>query len=71
MSTKKFPRNPPNPHRVCWGCDRYCPASSMACGNGSVRTPHPAELFGEDWDQWPGAAEPPARSDDTIGAAPD
>ncbi len=22
----------------------------MRCGNGSVRTPHPFELFGEDWD---------------------
>lgn len=21
----------------------------MLCGNGSVRTPHPSELFGEDW----------------------
>jgi len=24
----------------------------MRCGNGSDRTPHPAELFGEDWDSW-------------------
>jgi hypothetical protein len=34
---------------VCWGCDKYCPADDLACGNGTIRTPHPAELFGEDW----------------------
>ncbi|WP_425428993.1 DUF3079 domain-containing protein [Aquabacterium olei] len=49
---KRFPINPPHPERVCWGCDRYCPAGSMACGNGSDRTAHPAELFGPDWDTW-------------------
>ena len=53
---KKFPSNPPHPERVCWGCDKYCPADSMACGNGSERTQHPAELFGADWAEW-GAAE--------------
>ncbi|HSH88813.1 MAG TPA: DUF3079 domain-containing protein [Ramlibacter sp.] len=49
MTRKRFPTHPANPHRVCWGCDRYCPADSMACGNGSDRTQHPEELFGEDW----------------------
>jgi len=24
----------------------------MACGNGSERTQHPIELFGEDWVEW-------------------
>lgn len=24
----------------------------MACGNGSDRTQHPVELFGEDWQEW-------------------
>ena len=24
----------------------------MLCGNGSERTPHPAELFGPDWVHW-------------------
>jgi hypothetical protein len=52
---KTFPLLPRNPHRICWGCDRYCPADSLACGNGSVRTPHPVELFGEDWHSWDGA----------------
>lgn len=47
--TKRFPLNPPHPERICWGCDRYCPAHDLACGNGSSRTQHPAELFGEDW----------------------
>jgi hypothetical protein len=43
------PLKPRNPERVCWGCDKYCPADSLACGNGTIRTPHPIELFGEDW----------------------
>lgn len=46
---KKFPLNPKHPERICWGCDRYCPATSLACGNGADRTMHPAELLGEDW----------------------
>lgn len=49
---KNFPINPKHPERICWGCDRYCPAKSLACGNGSDRTMHPAELFGEDWRDW-------------------
>ena len=54
---KKFPLNPAHPERICWGCDRYCPAVHMVCGNGSVATPHPAELFGEDWLTWTTADE--------------
>lgn len=49
---KKFPLNPAHPERNCWGCDRYCPADAMICGNGSVATLHPAELFGSDWATW-------------------
>lgn len=49
---KKFPIIPLHPERVCWGCDKYCPADSLACGNGSERTQHPSELFGEDWMEW-------------------
>jgi len=49
---KKFPLRPANPERVCWGCDQYCPAQSMRCGNGSERTQHPFELFGEGWFAW-------------------
>lgn len=45
----KLPLFPKNPERVCWGCDKYCPAESLACGNGTIRTQHPIELFGEDW----------------------
>ena len=60
MATKKFPIAPLHPERVCWGCDLYCPATDMRCGNGSDRTPHPSELFGPDWDQWGEAGEPPA-----------
>lgn len=51
-SARRFPIVPAHPERICWGCDRYCAADQMICGNGSVRTPHPAEMFGEDWLQW-------------------
>ncbi|MDH0335256.1 MULTISPECIES: DUF3079 domain-containing protein [Pseudomonadaceae] len=46
---KKFPLHPSHPERICWGCDRYCPTHSLACGNGADRTMHPAEMLGDDW----------------------
>lgn len=46
---KKIPLYPQHPERICWGCDRYCPAHSLSCGNGSSRTQHPIELLGDDW----------------------
>jgi hypothetical protein len=46
---KRFPIIPVKPELICWGCDKYCPADAMACGNGSDRTQHPVELFGDDW----------------------
>ena len=46
---KPFPLNPKHPERICWGCDRYCPADVLACGNGADRTMHPVESQGEDW----------------------
>ena len=48
---KKFPILPAHPERTCWGCDRYCAADAMICGNGTERTQHPSELFGEGWEQ--------------------
>lgn len=45
----KLPLLPKNPERVCWGCDKYCRADALDCGNGTVRTQHPIEIFGEDW----------------------
>jgi hypothetical protein len=53
--------NPAQPDRVCWGCERYCPAGELACGNGAIRTPHPKELFGEDWLAWSNGAPGPTR----------
>ena len=55
----KLPLHPKNPERVCWGCDKYCPADALTCGNGTERAQHPAELFGDDWYEWahPGDAE--------------
>ncbi len=46
---KKFPLHPRHPERICWGCDKYCAADDLGCGNGSGRTQHPAELLGDDW----------------------
>lgn len=48
----KVPMKPKNPERVCWGCDKYCPADDLACGNGTIRTAHPVELFGDEWLEW-------------------
>ena len=47
---KKFPIPPANPERICWGCDQFCSIDAMACSN--ERSPHPAELFGDDWLTW-------------------
>jgi len=43
---------PAHPERNCWGCDRFCAKDALLCGNGTERTQHPAELFGEDWAEW-------------------
>ena len=51
----KVPLHPMHPERICWGYDKFCPAGDLACGNGTIRTPHPEELFGEDWDEWAGS----------------
>ncbi|HEU5450410.1 MAG TPA: DUF3079 domain-containing protein [Terriglobales bacterium] len=48
----KISLHPKHPEKICWGCDKYCPADALACGNGTIRTPHPAELFGADWLEW-------------------
>lgn len=46
---KKFPIHPVHPERLCWGCDKYCSADALMCGNGSERTQHPVETWGDDW----------------------
>jgi len=51
MATRRFPVTPAHPERTCWGCDRYCAADGMVCGNGSERTQHPVELFGPGWER--------------------
>jgi hypothetical protein len=45
----KLPLHPKHPERICWGCDLYCAAEDLRCGNGTIRTQHPVELFGDDW----------------------
>ena len=52
MTKPKIALNPQHPERVCWGCDKYCAANDLRCGNGTIRTQHPVELFGEDWIEW-------------------
>ena len=47
-----FPIHPKYPERICWGCDKYCAADDLRCGNGTIRTEHPAEVFGDDWFEW-------------------
>lgn len=46
---KKFPIHPKNPERICWGCDKYCAADDLQCGNGCERIQHPIELDGREW----------------------
>jgi hypothetical protein len=65
---KRFPIHPAHPERNCWGCDRYCAADAMLCGNGSERAQHPLELFGEDWF---GREAVPAPASADAGAQPD
>jgi len=45
----KVPLHPNHPERICWGCEKLCPANDMRCGNGTERAQHPVELFGDDW----------------------
>ena len=47
--TRRLPIRPGHPERICWGCELFCPADDMRCGNGTDRTQHPIELWGEDW----------------------
>jgi hypothetical protein len=60
---KKFPLQPKHPERICWGCDMYCPAHSLACGNGASRTMHPVELFGDDWDTFNTLGDEPMKDE--------
>ncbi len=46
---KKFPIAPKHPERICWGCDKYCSADDLQCGNGCERIQHPMELDGAQW----------------------
>jgi Protein of unknown function (DUF3079) len=52
MAKVKIVLNPKHPARLCWGCEKLCPANDLRCGNGTIRTQHPVELFGDDWIEW-------------------
>jgi hypothetical protein len=45
----KLPLHPTHPERICWGCDKYCAADDLRCGNGTDRAQHPIEILGPDW----------------------
>ncbi|HVN42929.1 MAG TPA: DUF3079 domain-containing protein [Steroidobacteraceae bacterium] len=45
----KLPLRPAHPERVCWGCEHYCAADDLRCGNGTDRAQHPIEIFGPNW----------------------
>ncbi|MFZ0428695.1 MAG: DUF3079 domain-containing protein [Acidobacteriota bacterium] len=62
---KRIPLHPRHPERICWGCDRFCPADDLRCGNGTVRTMHPSELFGEDWVEWSQESNQPGQAPDS------
>jgi hypothetical protein len=47
--SRRLPLHPGHPERVCWGCEKFCAAGDMACGNGTDRAQHPIEIFGDDW----------------------
>jgi len=66
---KIFPLHPAKPELICWGCDRYCAAGDMICGNGSDRTQHPVELFGDDWHTF-GLNAKDAPTDDDMASSP-
>jgi len=38
---------PKHPERICWGCEKLCPANHLMCRE--TRAPHPVELYGDDW----------------------
>jgi hypothetical protein len=64
------PLYPRHPERVCWGCNKFCPAAELACGNGTIRTPHPIELLGEDWLEPADQDRERTHSDATSSAIP-
>lgn len=68
--TRKIPIHPGHPERICWGCEHFCPAEAMRCGNGTERAQHPLELFGEDWMRFglDAEAETNAQGADKAGA---
>ena len=46
------PRAARTPGTHLLGLRQVLPRRDLACGNGTIRTPHPCELFGDDWLEW-------------------
>jgi len=69
MSKPQAALNPKHPERICWGCDKYCSAYDLRCGNGTIRTQHPVELFGEDWLKWELNGDTSSTAHDVQGGA--
>jgi hypothetical protein len=51
-SRQEVSQSPRPPRAGVLGLQPLLPGQDMRCGNDSDRTQHPAELFGDDWDQW-------------------
>jgi Protein of unknown function (DUF3079) len=54
---RRIPVRPAHPERICWGCELYCAADDLRCGNGKERTQHPIETLGPDWMEFAGSPE--------------
>jgi hypothetical protein len=42
-----YPLHPKHPERICWGCEKLCPANDLRCGK--ERAAHPCEDSGDAW----------------------
>jgi NNP family nitrate/nitrite transporter-like MFS transporter len=60
-----MPDPPAHPERVCWGCERHCPADDLFCGEEKTRAAHPCELFG-----WTGHEPKTPNANDRGSARP-
>jgi hypothetical protein len=47
FSMAGYPLHPKHPDRICWGCEKLCPANDLRCGK--ERAPHPCEDSGDGW----------------------
>jgi hypothetical protein len=61
---------PGKPRQNCWGCGNHCPSHQRRCEGVTPRTPHPSEVWGEDWAELAEWAEVPGAGDSEGIMAP-